>query len=102
MKPVRIALVASVAVVALALVTFVLITRGSGESEQARAPASYYFEARFDVSNRSPADPPLDVMRAWFKAPNKWRREISSSDPKQQDKGSIQVSDGETVSYYHG
>jgi outer membrane lipoprotein-sorting protein len=41
-------------------------------------------------------------LRAWYAAPDKWRREFGSDDPQLADMTSVQVSNGETLSYLEG
>ena len=62
-------------------------------------PSSYYFEARIRAEGADPARPPVDLVRSWFEAPNRWRWEYAyASNPDQSD--SLQISDGQSVTTY--
>ena len=68
-----------------------------------RRPCSYYIEALISIEPRDPLDEPaITRLRAWYEAPDKWRREYGYTDPLFSDLTTVHVSDGETASYLEG
>jgi outer membrane lipoprotein-sorting protein len=92
----------------LLLVALVLAASGAffaavGRSETVTL-TSYYFEARLTVV-QADVEPdgfehekPLDTIRGWYEAPDKWVWDFSDS--KRATTGSTQIGDGEDVWYY--
>jgi outer membrane lipoprotein-sorting protein len=63
----------------------------------AQPPSRFYFEARIEVAGHEP--PPVDIVRSWYEAPDRWRWEYASS--RAPDKvDSLQVSDGGSLWTY--
>ena len=74
--------------------------RGGDEPPSLR---SYYIEALISIEPRDPLDEPaITRLRAWYEAPDKWRREYGYTDPLFSDLTTVHVSDGETASYLEG
>jgi outer membrane lipoprotein-sorting protein len=77
-----------------------LLLRDDNEPPSLR---SYYIEALISIEPRDPLDEPaITRLRAWYEAPDKWRREYGYTDPLFSDLTTVHVSDGETASYLDG
>lgn len=62
---------------------------------------SYYFEARIDVDETEPNDV-LNTLQGWYEAPDRWRWEISTTDPARAHETVVYAADGTKVWFYEG
>ena len=96
----RVGIALSVLIALLAGAGAFLLLRGGDEPPSLR---SYYIEALISIEPRDPLDEPaITRLRAWYEAPDKWRREYGYTDPLFSDLTTVHVSDGETASYLEG
>src|SRR3954470_5720387 len=100
----RLIAVAALAVIGIAI-ALVVIRRNYDRSPPALE--SYALEATLHVEGRAQSRPGSDstaaspdVIRAWYEAPNKWRREYGYSDPAKSDLTQVEVSDGQQIWHY--
>jgi outer membrane lipoprotein-sorting protein len=90
--------------IVLLMVGAALLLRGREQAGEDSTPLrSFYFQARVEVEHDvrpGEEDEVLDTIRGWYEAPERWRWEVSHSDPARVEEGSIQVSDGDGVWFY--
>ncbi len=98
--PPRFRLHVGLVVIAAAAILAVLVLF-NGDSEQTLK--SYYIEAHVTVEPPTAlGEHPIDMLKAWYNAPDKWRQEFSYNDPALSYMTAVQISDGKKRWGYDG